>query len=532
MPTINPSQIKSKLTKSQAAFLNFPTGFKCAGKFTVFQEMAVGGWSSGKTWGGMQKILFLAAYYPGNELMICRLHGADMVGTVVEEFLKQCPEGWIRKIQNRGRSNMIVHFVNGSIIYFKHIRDAAQKGTKSRRAGSNLGGFLVEQAEEITHEEWMGLCGRLRNSRAGVKFALGNANPAGSDWIQKQFFPNWKPLDPANGVFFRTYLQGNRIGIHIASEENRISNGGFVDDGFYDNVIQNQTKEFIDRYINASFVDFSGRIYKEYSLTSVHNIAPLARIPDTWECLSAIDVGGVCAWNVTKSWVDPVGNIIIAGEFDKATPLVSDVAAWIKYNTPVERSSTRFVIDPENKVAQTDLSLVGIFATPAHKNVVANIQRVSGYLHLVAGRRAPDWLADSQPDLAKRIAREGCPRIFVYDTCETWRNEHASVLWHEKLVNQIKKSNTERFDSVDSTGYLVAERPEARQLAQTEDPKLTALRAVSAACAAEFQEDLELQREANERNSRSSTRDMFSDGDVGEMSFAGARRAAQTIEWD
>ncbi len=532
--TIPPTPL-SLVTKSQRTFLNFPTGFECAGRHTVYQEMIVGGFSSGKSRIGMEKGLYLSALYPGNVGMICRLHGSDMTSTVCEDFLKIIPEGWVRKIRNRGRSNMIVYFVNGSIVYFSHIRDANQRGTKTRRTGHNLGWILVEQAEEITKEEWMSLQGRLRNTVAKIRFLMGNANPAGADWVQKFFFPAWVPLAPERGVFYRTYVQGNRIGIHVDSEENRISNGGFVDDGFYNNFIDNSTKEWVDRYIHASFIDFSGRIYKEYSLTSVHNIAPLSRIPDTWECLAAIDVGGVCAWNVTKAWVDTVGNIIVAGEFDQATPLVSDVAAWIKTHVPYERSSTRFVIDPENKVAQADLSLEGIFATPARKGVEIGIQRVSGYLHLVKGKAAPGWLVDTQPQLAARIAREGCPRIFVYDTCTTWRNEHSSVLWHEKLVNQIKKSNTERFDSVDATAYLVSERPEARQLAQSrEDSRIVTARAISPAAAHELQEDLELQRDANLRlYGAAEGRDMFSDGGEGfGDAYAGARRAAATIEWD
>src|SRR5581483_10472009 len=383
---------KLKLTGSQSVFLDFPRPGQCDKQYNVYQQMVVGGWASGKSWSGIQKILYLSALFPGNECMICRLHGADLEKTVIPEIFKQCPPGWVRKIRNRDRSNMIVHFVNGSILYFQHIRDAAQKGTKTRITGHNLGAFLVEQAEEISREEWMALCGRLRNTRAKVRFALGNANPAGRDWIQQDFFPNWKALDPRRGVYFRTYVKGNRIGIHVDSEENRVSNGGFVDDAFYDNVIANSTQEFVDRYVHASFADFTGKVYKEFSETSVHNIEPLPRIPDGWECIGGIDVGGACAWSVLKVYVDNAKNLIVAGEFDKATPLVTDVAMWIKANMPWDDPRTTFIIDPENKVASADLAEFGIYTRPAWKGVITNIQRVSGYLHCVKGRRAPQWL--------------------------------------------------------------------------------------------------------------------------------------------
>lgn len=453
------AQTKSKLTGSQSCFLDFPRKGQCDKTYSVYQEMVAGGYASGKTWSGLQKGLFLSALYPGNEGMICRLHGSDLVKTVIPEFFKQCPKGWIRKVQNRDRSNMVVHLVNGSIIYFQHIRDAGQKGVKTRRTGHNLGWFLVEQAEEITEAEWIALNGRLRNSRAKVRFALGNANPSGSDWLQKMFFPKWKPLDPKSGVYFRTYVNGNRIGIHVDSEENRVSNGGFVDDGFYENYLLNSPQDWIDRYIHASFADFTGKVYKEYSLDSVHNISPLPYVPSNWECLGTIDVGGVCAWSVLKIYADETGNLIVAKEFDKATSLVTEVGEWIRREfTPGEFKNTTFVIDPENKVAATDLVREGVSVRPAQKNVIANIQRVSGYLHLVkrnvnvGGRMkligvAPAWLREHDPGLAERIEREGCPRLFVYETCTTWRKEHAEVLWHEKIPNQIKKTMTERFDT-------------------------------------------------------------------------------------
>lgn len=518
---------KAKLTQSQSVFLNFPTGFECAGKYSVFQEMIVGGFGSGKSWTGMQKGLLLSAMYPGNEGMICRLHGSDMTSTITEEFLKQCPPGWIRKIRNRGRSNQIVHLQNGSVIYFSHIRDAGQAGTKTRRTGHNLGWFLVEQAEEITGAEWQALNGRLRNPRAKIRFAMGNANPAGSNWLQEYFFPDWKPLDPDTGTFYRTYVKNNTIGVHVSSEENRESNGGFVDDGTFENWILNSPQEWIDRYINASFADFSGRVYKEYSLTSVHNIEPIHDIPANWECIGGIDVGGACAWNVTKTFVDPAGNLIIAAEFDKATDLVSDVATWVKGQGMLSDNRTTFVIDPENKVATRDLADFGIYANPAQKHVIANIQRVAGYLHpakrwvgVGANRKLigvpPRWLSERQPELAARMEREGAPRIFVFNTCTTWRKEHNSVLWDAKRVNQIAKTNVQRFDSVDTTGYIVATRPEARELALVEDPRITTLRAVNPFAAAELKEELELIQSLKDEKRFESLRGAFDDGEVRE----------------
>jgi len=534
MPSPAPHVPKARLTPSQRAFINFPQRGQCDKPYTVYQEMTVGGFSSGKSFSGLQKMLYLIAKYPGNEVLFGRLRGSDLEKTMIPEFFKQCPESWIAKVHKRGQTGMVVHFKNKSIAYFQHIRDASALGTKTRRTGHNLGAFLVEQAEEISREEWVALNGRLRNNCAKVRFALGNANPAGNDWIFQDFFPNYKPLDPLNGVFYRSYVNGNKLGIHMDSRENMISNGGFVDDGFYENFILNSPPEFVRRYIEASFENFSGKVYKEFTLNSVHNINPLPHIPDSWECVGPIDVGGSCPWSVLCVYVDNHGNLIVTDEFTKATTLVDEVAAWIKRSMPWDSSKTTFVIDPENKVAATDLALHEIYTRVAEKHVLAGTLSVAGYLHLRKGKNgkglpAPEWLREADPEHAKRIELEGCPRVFVYRTCETFRAEHDGALWVEGR-NEIKKTATARFDSVDSFRYAVATRPDPAKLAEKD--KYAELRAVSPISAQEAEEDAALIAAFKARQRGNATAEMFLDGTEFARTDAGLFVPAQMNKWD
>lgn len=504
-----PHTPKSRLTGSQRAFINFPQRGQCDKQYTVYQEMTVGGFSSGKSFSGLQKMLYLVAKYPGNEVLFGRLRGSDLEKTMIPEFFKQCPESWIARVHKRGQTGQVVHFRNGSIAYFQHIRDASAMGTKTRRTGHNLGAFLVEQAEEISREEWVALNGRLRNNRAKVRFALGNANPAGNDWIYQDFFPGYVPLDPANGVFYRSYVNGNKLGIHMDSRENMVSNGGFVDDGFFENFVRNSPPEFVRRYIEASFENFSGKVYSEFTLNSVHNIQPLPHIPDSWECVGPIDVGGSCPWSVLCVYVDNHGNLIVTDEFNKATTLVSEVAAWIKRSMPWDSSRTTFVIDPENKVAATDLAQHEIFTRVAEKHVLAGTLSVAGYMHLRKGVDAPQWLKDADPEHAKRIKITGCPRVFVYTTCNTFRAEHDGALWAEGR-NEIKKTATARFDSVDAFRYAVATRPDPAKLAAQD--KFADLRKVSPLSAMEAEEEAALIAAFKAKQRGGATAEMFADG--------------------
>jgi len=525
-----PHAFKPRLTPSQKAYIDFPKVGQVEKGYTVFQEMIEGGFASGKSHIGLQKSLYLLAKYPKNEWMFARMRGSDLEKTLIPEFFKQCPESWIAHVHKRGQTGMVVHLKNQSIAYFQHIRDASALGTKTRRTGHNLGGFLVEQAEEITREEWVALNGRLRNPNAKVRFALGNANPAGRDWIYEDFFPNYIPLDPLNGVFYRSYVNGNKLGIHVDSLENRKSNGGFVDDGFFDNYIQNSPPEFVRRYIHASFENFSGKVYSEYTLTSVHNIEPLPRaLTDSWECVVPIDVGGSCPWGVLDIRVDDFGNLVVIGEFAEATAVTEHVAGWIKKNVPYDSFRTTFVIDPENKVAAEDLSRMGIYCRVAEKHVYAGTLRVASYLHLNKQLLAPKWLRELQPELAERIKREGCPRMFFVSTCGKVRSEHDRVTWDERYTNQIKKTATDRFDLVDAARYGVATRPEPTRLIVV-DETMKRLRVESPEAAQEAEMERKVWAAAMSRKSPVSG--AFEDEGIWNQGESGLYLPVGKIEWD
>lgn len=455
----------TRLLGSQQAFYDFPRPQDITepGK-TIFEECLCGGWASGKTLIGIYKGLVLSALFPKNQGLIGRFHGKDLEDSVIPLFFELCPESWIRNISMRGRTGMNVLLKNGSLIYFRHIHDAGGSQGKTRRVGANLGWYFISQIEEIEEAHWMAMHGRLRNPRALIKLAMGDANPNGRNWVQKKFFPNYIPL--TDGTFFRTYQRGSVFGVHVNSEENRVSNGGFIEDDYYESKIATFASDVYERYIQGSMENFSGKIYKEYNTESIHNIVPFS-IPRHWECTVAIDVGGSCPWAVVPGFVDERGNIIVTETFDKATGRTAEVASWIKSNTPWNENRTTFVIDPENKVAAVELGDHGIWCSVAQKEVLPTILQVTGYMHIRQGKtelerkiQIPDWFRTTQPkEAVQRAEQYGLPRLFVFNTAQTWRTEHDEATWDDKIPNQIKKTATKRFDQcfVADTPVLMAD---------------------------------------------------------------------------
>ena len=435
-----------------------------------------GGFACGKTHAGVIKGLILSARIPGNVGMILRYHGTDLEESTMITFFELCPPSWIKSFNKRNRTVLLR---NGSIIMFRHLHDAKAM-TKTRRLGANLGWFFIDQAEECTIDHWNAMTSRLRLIRAPKKFGFVAANPNGHDWIWEMFFTRFKPWPrdkegkalPLNGKFYQAFRSGDFLGVAMNSEENRVSNGGFIEDAFFDANIAAWDKEWVERYVYCSFDDFHGKIYKSFDgglrdkqFRSVHIIEPFD-IPKHWPLVVSIDVGGDSPWAVVPGYIDDDNNIIVVQGLTKRTGRVSEIANWIKTHLPWDDARTTFVMDWENKVAMVELAQdYGIHCQIARKEVVPGILQANGYLHVQKGRHLPDWYSETQPnEQFQKFRFLGAPKAFVFNTFEQFIREHDTYKWDPDKVDTPYKSNTARWDTCDAFRYLAMTRPSANKI--------------------------------------------------------------------
>jgi phage terminase large subunit len=138
----------------------------------------VAAWGTGKTYFGLLKVVKQALKFSNNLLLIVRKEFTDLKDSTVRDF-----EVYFKiKVP----TTKDVKFRNGSVIMFRHGDELEVL------QNINLGGFLMEQAEEFeTDEAFQMLRGRLR--RKGVEhFGAVIANTKGHNWIWKA----WKRNDP------------------------------------------------------------------------------------------------------------------------------------------------------------------------------------------------------------------------------------------------------------------------------------------------------------------------------------------------
>ena len=407
-----------------------------------------GGWSSGKTYAICLKGLILSAIYPRNQGLIGRFSSKDLEDNVLPVFFDVCPPSWIKGYQ---KTRKVLTLKNGSIILFRHIHDADPK--RRHITGMNLGWFGLDQMEELNITHWNTLLGRLRLPRAKKRFGFGNANPNGKDWIFNMFFREFQGF--GEGEYFQTFTSRAGFGVATRAEENRKSNGGYVDDDFYDSLREQLDPKWIARYMDCSFEEFSGKVYGQYNQYSVHNIQPFP-IPEHWPIVVGIDPGGSTPWGITVNAFDEIGNMITFAEFHKENVNCLTVANWIKSKVPWNSSRVKYVIDYENKVVMLELGELGIMCQPAIKKVLPGVIRFGGYVHVNLKNGLPPWYTQTQPHSnVEKFVKQGSPRWFVMNHCTNTRREHDNYIYDEK-TGKPKKVNDH---TPDTTRYVVMGQP-------------------------------------------------------------------------
>lgn len=453
------------------------------------ERMYMGGWRLGKTW-CLCKAGFLLSYnIPDNFGFIGRASGKDLHTTTVKTFFDEvCPANYIvGKPKKVGQSGLIVTIKcdpskypgQTSQIYFDYIIDKITG--RSHLAGGNWGWFGVDQVEEIQRVDWVKLKGRLSRTMANPNggrripiktHAMGVGNQMGHDWIFEDFFESGDytfDLKNEPGVFFKqvrtslgklvgeTHLT-SRLGIIGRAEENAMSNGGYVPDEYYADQRRSNPPEFVARYMDGSFDDFTGKIYADYNLGSVHNIDPF-EIPAHWPWGCCIDPGGSVPWGVGVWRMDEEGNKVLVDDAQQlyaARINPNHVVNWIKKHTPVD--NCRYIVDYQNVPVMVILQEAGIYCESAMKDIKVGLNGAINEMFVNPAIPLPKWYESTQPRVRwEKYKDNGSPRVFVFNTCKAWMKEHDNYIW-DPVKKNVPKGD-QRDDHCDETRYFLASKP-------------------------------------------------------------------------
>ena len=447
-------QLTHHLLGSQAEYLFSPEK----------EKVLAAGFRAGKTRIGCLGATLLSYYIPDNLGFIGRASGKDLKETTLQTFEEVCPPSlFAARPKGYGQQGKIYYIKSRdpnrpSKIICDYVVD--KQSGKFHAAGGNWGFFLLDQGEEVAHKDYLKLLSRL--SRGKKTFALSNINQQGHDWWFNEFYAkgDYKfDILREPSLYWKAIRGNNRLAIISRSEENRESYGGFVPDDYFDTLRRTYPPAWCARYLDGSFDDFSGKIWSDYSSTSVHNIQPFD-IPSYWPWIVSIDVGGSAPWSVGIYRSDPYGNVIRTKGFYKGNCGNTPVIQWLQANLP-RIESTRFIIDYENRASMIEIGdRLGVIMEPARKDVLAGIHKTQSWFFVVEGTPLPDWYKATQPaESWQKFSRHGSPRIFVFDDGENqdFQRSNANYIWDERKLNVPKEDDNEHC--ADEIRYLVMSDP-------------------------------------------------------------------------
>jgi PBSX family phage terminase large subunit len=421
------------------------------------QELLLSGaFGGGKSLPGCEKGLSLSLRYPGNYGAVVRkTYQSLKQTTMVTWFDDVClPQHQVRF----NATDHIYEFINGSKVLFMGL-DEPQK------AGSlNLGWVFIDEASEMTEDDYKMLLGRLRLNKVPVRQMFLATNPANvTHWLYNRFYKEGgfkfsydderaKEMMALNEGTLVHNQVGDLVGVREAWKEEQI--GEFTNrEVLESNSLQNPylppdyidllsgyTGVYRDRFVLGKWIGFEGLVYDEYD-ESVHHIAPF-EIPGDWARYQSIDYGYTNP-HVTQWWaVHPVR--------ERSQPTI-DTCICQRYNsTSTSSGHEQYCLDaqPVNCACPAPTHEISFYM---YREIYMSQRRVEQHAEMM--RRFPDpaVLRFSDHDAGDRatMERQGFPTAKAnkeiepgIQTCKRLLHERRAFFFKEALIEKDNSLST------------------------------------------------------------------------------------------
>ena len=144
-----------------------------------------GAFRAGKTTAGVWKVLTACLENPGMVWLVCRYSDGDTqskLKPVWRNALRQC--GITPAWDPAEHCDVLP---NGSRVYIFGLKTQDQVGRYAKLRGMTLGGALVDQAEELPHDVFLELIGRLSQPGVPHQIILTPNPPDENHWLAREF---------------------------------------------------------------------------------------------------------------------------------------------------------------------------------------------------------------------------------------------------------------------------------------------------------------------------------------------------------
>ncbi len=183
-------------------------------------------------------------------------------------------------------------------------------------------------------------------------------------------------------AFFELYLKGQKREDNYRSWQFTTLDNPFIDPKEIDEARRTMPQRYFRQEYEASFEDFKGLIYPEFSQKDV--ILPID-IPENWETTGAIDPAVTGRSAALAAAIDKDDNIYIIDEYYELDKRASEIAGVIRDKAKqwyIDPDAKKKVIPRDGKLFSflDELNDYGLYARIAENDVDGGINRVGEYL--------------------------------------------------------------------------------------------------------------------------------------------------------
>lgn len=454
-----------------------------------------GGFANGKTATNCIKALNLAKDYPGSNGLMARSTYPKLNDTLRKEFLKWCPNDWIKSFPKSQNASNTCTLNNGTTINFRYIQQQGKssgEATTSNLLSATYDWIIVDQIEdpEIVEKDFLDLLGRLRGNAkyvgndptmpsTGPRYFMITSNPT-RNWVYRKLikpYHDWQNNIVNNDLLCETdddgkpvFVDGKPVPIIEVFEGSTYENRANLAPDFIKTLEASYTGQMRDRFLLGKWAAYEGLIYSQWD-EYTHCIPQVAmrqyfnqlavKAKQLMIC-EGYDHGMAVPACYLLAFVDDFGNVFICDGLYEKEWTIEQIAAEIK------RIRADWGIDNDNYIlADPDVfrrkggekKTVGRAVSDMFKeedikmirgenSIQAGIAKVSSYLNVHAEHINP---------IDKTF---GAPYLYVSDHLDFFKSEITDYYWKRNETGDLTDTPMDRNDhAMDTLKYLLSYRP-------------------------------------------------------------------------
>lgn len=393
---------------------------------------------TGKSRACLEKMHLIAMLNPGSRLLMLRKTLTSLTSTGLVTFREHVAKEYLEtgEVQWYGGSTQepaCFRYKNGSIIAVGGM----DKATKIMSSEYDV--VYVQEAIELTENDWEAITTRLRNGRVSFQQIIADTNPdMPTHWLKQR-------VDKGQTIMIDTRHEDNPILFNQTTGE--MTNIGRS----YMEKLDNLTGVRLQRLRYGRWVAAEGLVYDAYD-PNVNLYKHLPEPPESWTRYLCIDFGYtnpfVCQW-----WAeDNDGRLYLYRELYKTKGLVEDHAKIIKSNLGKGKFAA-VICDHDAEDRATLEKHLGMVTVAAKKSVSDGIQAVASRLKPAGDNKPRLYLCrDSLMHKDQELADAKKPASTI--------EEMAGYVWNPAKDQPVK----EHDHGMDAMRYMVAHKDLNRRM--------------------------------------------------------------------